>query len=129
MFPLPPTHAMSVPAQEMGSADAVPVRVMLRVYDIEVEDNAQMVVPRVVKVMFPAPFETEAGIVPPARVQRDKGVETVRGELRAVTRLHVAHRVWAVVTVASDAVVGCDVRRPNAAPPPALRDQSIATSN
>ena len=57
---------------------SMPVRVMLRVYDIEVEDGSQMLVPRVVKVMFPAPYETEAGIVTPARVQREKGTEAVR---------------------------------------------------
>lgn len=59
----------------------VPVRVMLRVFDIEVEDRAQMVVPRVVKILFPAPYETDAVPAKEARVQRDKSSKGVAATL------------------------------------------------
>ena len=111
--------------QDLGTSEAVPVRVMLRVYDIEVEDSAQMVVPRVVKVMFPAPYETDAGIVPPARVQKEKGVDSVSARVVPHRgRVMPSRRVWVLSTAVCHVVLGCHLRRANASLAPASQSSN-----
>lgn len=54
-----------------GGDGSSPVRVMLRIVDIEAEENTQLKVPHLVKVLFPAPFEMDDNVGTAAKSVRE----------------------------------------------------------